>query len=240
MDMEGAGAGAGAGASSRRRRFVPSSERRAAGARPRCRAARSRAGAPTLCRSGRRAEAGLSSRRDRRSAAAPFSGQSAARGSRSPSSRRRRERLDSPSRRAALRLESSSRRRRALASSSRRRRELVSSARRRFLVVASTSSRNDARRLRLQAARRLRAPRGVEVVRDVGREPRRVDALEEGWFASAACSAGVTLARAASERVGLVYFIAVRGLELPLLVLAPRDLRVPRRDVRAEAVVLSF
>ena len=42
-----------------------------------------------------------------------------------------------------------------------------------------------------------------------------------------------------SERVGLVYFIAVRGLELPLLVLAPRDLRVPRRDVRAEAVVLA-
>ncbi len=43
-----------------------------------------------------------------------------------------------------------------------------------------------------------------------------------------------------SERVGLAYFVAVRGLELALLVLAPRDLRVARRDVGAEAVVLSF
>ena len=141
MDMEGAGAGAGAGASSRRRRFVPSSERRAAGA-PAALQGRAVQGrrADAVPPGRRRAEAGLSSRRDRRLAAAPFS----ARAPRAARGRRRRGAAASGSTRrrggAASGSSRRRRRRRALASSSRRRRELVSSARRRFFVVASTSA----------------------------------------------------------------------------------------------------
>ena len=77
------------------------------------------------------------------------------------------------------------------------------------------------------------------MVRDVRSEPSRVDP-RRGLVREGGVQRRRYPCEGCSERVGLVYFIAVRGLELPLLVLAPRDLRVPRRDVRAEAVVLSF
>ena len=232
--MEGAGAGAGAGASSRRRRFVPSSERRraapgrAAGprgpgpARRRCAAP---AGAPgPACPRGATGA----------SAAAPFSARARARLAVAV--------VAAPPRAARLTVAAAphrpSRRRAAGALASSCAAAANSCRPRGAASWSSLTSADTTRGVFGWGPRRLRAPGGVEVVRDVGREPRRVDA-RRGLVRERRVQRRRDVREGSSERVGLVYFIAVRGLELPLLVLAPRDLRVPRRDVRAETVVLS-
>ena len=79
--------------------------------------------------------------------------------------------------------------------SSRRRRDPVSSARRRFLVVASTSA-DTTRGVFGCRPRGVFAPRAALRWSATSAASRAASILEEGWFASAARSAGVTFARA--------------------------------------------